>query len=157
MAIPKRKLQFVLAAFGCIALLLFVVLVWLFADFGANGSDEKRYQHLGRTARSYAWISSLEKKLPKPVARILRLRHLEMEYQDKCERDIDALIDSGYLRGTRFTVSNLAANWPQLRNTVADVLKGTGYWGASLHTASDEVTVYCRPQYVPQLRKALPQ
>ena len=91
------------------------------------------------------------------MAQVLHLGQLEARYQDKCEADLSALIDSGYLRGARFTVSNLAANRKQIHSSVAKVLEGTGYWGASLNLASNQMTVYCRPQYEPQLRRALGQ
>jgi hypothetical protein len=150
----KRKLQILLSSLG---LLLFVFLIWLFADLGTGTNDETRYRHLGRTARSYAWLSSLDKKLPRPVARCLHLSQLEMSYQEKCEADLDPLIESGYLYGARFTVTNLAVSRRQVHNTVASALRGTGYWGSALNIRSNELTVYCRPQYVPRLQKALAQ
>jgi hypothetical protein len=150
----KRTPQIV---FGCLGLALLVALIWLFVGLGGGNGDEGRYRRLGRTARSYAWISSLERGLPRGVAGLFHLRELEMRYQDKCEADLNALIDSGYLYGACFTVTNLAANRKEIHNKIADALKGTGYWGASLNLGRSELTVYCRPQYVPQLRKALGQ
>ena len=130
-----------LAALDSPALLL--ALIWMLVESGTGSGDEARYRHLGRTARSYARISSVEKMLPRTVAGLFQLRKVEMRYQDKCEADLQGLIDSGYLCGARFTVSNLTANRKQVHNRVADALKGTGYWGVSLNLASNELTVYC--------------
>ena len=150
----KRTLQIILGSLG---LAVFVTLIWMLGKSDTGSGDEARYRRLGRNARSYARISSIEKMLPRTVAGLLQLRNLEMSCQDKCEADLQALIDSGYLCGARFTVSNLAANRKQIHSRVADALKGTGYWGASLNLASNQLTVYCRPQHVHQLRQALAQ
>ena len=79
-AMRKRKLQIV---FGCLGFALLVALIWLFVEFGTSGGDEARYRRLGRTARSCAWISSVDKRLPRAVARLIHFREWEMRYQDK--------------------------------------------------------------------------
>jgi hypothetical protein len=150
----KRMLQIMLGSLG---LAVFVTLIWMLAKSNTGSGDEARYRRLRRNARSYARISSLENMLPRTVTGTLQLRELEMSYQHKCAADLQALIDSEYLCGARFTVSNLTANRKQTHNRVADALKGTGYWGASLNLASNQLTVYCRPQHVHHLRQALAQ
>jgi hypothetical protein len=100
----RRKFEIIL-----VGLVLAILAAWLLGGAGRGTVEEQRFRQMRRVMAWDLRLRSAEKGLPSPLARLLHVRNLQLNYMRKGQAQQKALLASGYLTTTTITVTNLSS------------------------------------------------
>ena len=144
----KRSIVFLVCLLACFFL-------WICHDSGESESDEVKYQNWVRTG-SVRWrLVTWERRLPAPLAGILRRTGLARKYENNAEAQEEALLRSGYLVRVSIAVTNESKlNMNQVSASLLKAIPkdagGTYFW-----CDTNRIVITCRTQDVFLFKQAL--